>query len=392
MVEVNWASGRVVRDYTFLLDPPGVDERRRRSSRWRRSARRRRRAAVAAAPTSGGRARSAAPRQGEHLYRQARRYAVEDRQGVQARERQPRPDAGRAVPQQRGRVRRQEHEPPAHRRRSSRIPPADEAAATTPTEATKVVHVQAADWRAYRDRVAAAAPTTRGRRVASPRPARSAPRSRTRRQAAQPGKDQLRVSREAGKGAGLARRRPRRSPRKDKALSRSEFAHRRAREDAEGHAAGGRAQDGIKSQTMADLQKQAEATAGSRRRPKRRRPNRRQIATRPQPQPPAANRPCRRPRHRHGGDADTGRGAAGNATTARDAPRAERDARRKPHAPEADRARAKAPEAETAAPAVRRPPRRPRPRPRSSTISSATRRRGRSAPARSVIARPASPA
>src|SRR4029077_2626481 len=40
------------------------------------------------------------------------------------------------------------------------IPPADQPASVAPSEATKVVRVQAADWRAYRDRVAAAAPST----------------------------------------------------------------------------------------------------------------------------------------------------------------------------------------------------------------------------------------
>ena len=32
LVELNWASGRVVREYTFLLDPPGLPRRRLRPS------------------------------------------------------------------------------------------------------------------------------------------------------------------------------------------------------------------------------------------------------------------------------------------------------------------------------------------------------------------------
>src|SRR5207244_10697844 len=40
------------------------------------------------------------------------------------------------------------------------IPPVDQAATTTSTEAKQMVRVQATDWRAYRDRLAAAAPTT----------------------------------------------------------------------------------------------------------------------------------------------------------------------------------------------------------------------------------------
>jgi pilus assembly protein FimV len=33
LVELNWASGRLVREYTMLLDPPGMAARKR----WRRS-------------------------------------------------------------------------------------------------------------------------------------------------------------------------------------------------------------------------------------------------------------------------------------------------------------------------------------------------------------------
>ena len=81
------------------------------------------------------------------------------------------------------------------------IPSADEVTGTTATEATKVVHVQASDWRAYRDRVAAAAPATEGTggRAAGGRIGTAVEEKAP---AAAPGRDQLRVSREAGAGKG----------------------------------------------------------------------------------------------------------------------------------------------------------------------------------------------
>ena len=79
------------------------------------------------------------------------------------------------------------------------VPNADVAAATSPPEAAKIVRMQASDWRAYRDRVAATAPASE---VAAGRSAggkigaavvEAAP-------AAPPGRDQLKVSRDAGPG------------------------------------------------------------------------------------------------------------------------------------------------------------------------------------------------
>ena len=79
------------------------------------------------------------------------------------------------------------------------IPNADVAAATSPPEAAKIVRMQASDWRAYRDRVAATAPASEaatgrsaggkiGAAVVEAVPA------------APPGRDQLKVSRDAGPG------------------------------------------------------------------------------------------------------------------------------------------------------------------------------------------------
>ena len=63
MVEVNWAAGRVVRDYTFLLDPPGSQARD-----GRRSGHARARRARASAPPQ-------APAPPRRLRRRARRTA-----------------------------------------------------------------------------------------------------------------------------------------------------------------------------------------------------------------------------------------------------------------------------------------------------------------------------
>src|SRR5207249_4303349 len=116
MVELNWASGRLVREYTFLLDPPGVT------------------------PTP-----------------------VEPVAPVRLGVPPPRP----------------------------------------PAEAVKVVRMQAADWRAYRDRVAAAAPATEATasRAAGGRIGTAVVDSVP---AAPPGRDQLKVSRDAGGAKGAA--------------------------------------------------------------------------------------------------------------------------------------------------------------------------------------------
>ena len=93
LVEVNWASGRVVRAYTFLLDPPGMPAAG--SGRSRNASRapvpRAARAcadAAAARPqhrqvASGGAAR----RVRQQLQRPARRHAVADRRRMQTAER-----------------------------------------------------------------------------------------------------------------------------------------------------------------------------------------------------------------------------------------------------------------------------------------------------------------
>jgi pilus assembly protein FimV len=138
------------------------------------------------------------------------------------------------------------------------IPPADQLASVPQTEAVKVVKVQAADWRAYRDRVAAAAPSTdatpsrqsAGGKIGTAVEDQASP--------AQAGKDQLRVSREAGKGAGGGAAQAEDATAKDKALreanarvSELEKTVKDLQKAAE-----------LKNQTLAELQSRADAAKG----------------------------------------------------------------------------------------------------------------------------------
>src|SRR5204862_5321453 len=79
------------------------------------------------------------------------------------------------------------------------IPTATEAQATPTPEATRIVRMQASDWRNYRDRVAGAAPESAGS-AARESSGRIGAAVEDRTPAAAPGSDKLRVSREAGAG------------------------------------------------------------------------------------------------------------------------------------------------------------------------------------------------
>ncbi len=202
MVEVNWAAGRLVRDYTFLLDPPGVSPTPvEPSAPVRVGAAPARPVAAPAAPAATTAAPAPAPRaaaggdqyrvqRGDTLSKIANEYKppsvtleqmlvalFNTNEGAFDGNNINRLRAGSIVS----------------------IPSADVAAATTPPEATKIVRMQASDWRAYRDRVAATAPAsevTAGRSAGGRIGAavvESVP-------AAPPGRDQLKVSRDAGPG------------------------------------------------------------------------------------------------------------------------------------------------------------------------------------------------
>jgi pilus assembly protein FimV len=254
IVEVNWATGRVVRNYTFLLDPPGIAVAQavepvapaRAEAAPTRGARGQRPLPTAAA-SKAGEGDTYTVRRGDTLSKIAKEYKPENVSLEQMlvalfRSNESAFD-GRNM----------------NRLRSGQIlsiPPVDQAAATTPTEATKVVRVQASDWRAYRDRVAAAAPTTEAgeRRQAAGGKITTAVEEKG--AAAQAGKDQLKVSREAGKGAAAGAAVAEDAAAKDRALRE---ANARVAELEKSLKDMQKAVE-LKSQTMSDLQKQADAT------------------------------------------------------------------------------------------------------------------------------------
>jgi len=83
------------------------------------------------------------------------------------------------------------------------VPSADVAAATPAGEATRTVRIQAADWRGYQDRLAGAAPPAE---AAAGRVAAGSIGTKVEEQlpTAVPGRDQLKVSPQVGKGAAAA--------------------------------------------------------------------------------------------------------------------------------------------------------------------------------------------
>ena len=138
------------------------------------------------------------------------------------------------------------------------VPQGDQIAAVPQSEATQVVRVQAADWRAYRDRVAGAAPATDATAARQSASGRITTAVEDKASAAQPGKDQLRVSREAGKGAAAGTALAEDLAAKDKALSE---ANSRVAELEKTVRDLQRAVE-LKNQTMSSLQTSAEAAKG----------------------------------------------------------------------------------------------------------------------------------
>jgi len=254
IVEVNWATGRVVRNYTFLLDPPGIAVAQavepvapaRAEAAPARGARGQRPLPTAAG-SKAGEGDTYTVRRGDTLSKIAREYKPEnvslEQMLVALFLSNESAFDGRNM----------------NRLRSGHIltiPPVDQAAATTPSEATKVVRVQASDWRAYRDRVAAAAPTTEAgeRRQAAGGKITTAVEEKG--AATQAGRDQLRVSPEAGKGAAAGAAVAEDAAAKDRALREANArvaALEKSLKDMQ------KAVE-LKSQTMSDLQKQADAT------------------------------------------------------------------------------------------------------------------------------------
>ncbi len=216
MVELNWAAGRVVREYTFLLDPPGLAApapavepvapvRAGASTTGPRAA-----AAAPSTAAASGTGSTVSPgasgARGSSSNRPANAYTVRRGDSLTSIANQLRPDA---VSLEQMLVALFKANPDAfdgenmNRLRAGTIltvPPAAELSATSSPDALRVVRVQAKDWRTYRDRVAAnaTASDSAGSRQTG---GRITTQVQERTPAAQPGGDQVRVSRDAG-GAG----------------------------------------------------------------------------------------------------------------------------------------------------------------------------------------------
>src|SRR5512146_1684090 len=271
LVELDWASGRVVREYTFLLDPPGMTLAAGASepitpaqagTPARTAAAPAPRAPAAAAATTtaapgaggGAAAGAAAPASGDQ-------YTVKHGDTLQKIAAQFKP-ADATLDQMLAALFTRNQAAfdgdNMNRLRAGAIltiPNAADTQSTPATEATKIVRMQASDWRAYRDRVAAAAPASAGgaTREAAGRIGAAVEDATP---AAAPGADKLRVSRQAGagKGAGSAEDAIARDQQLKDAQTRIAALEKTIAEMQ-------RAVE-LKSQALAQLQQQAEAAKG----------------------------------------------------------------------------------------------------------------------------------
>ncbi len=262
LVELDWASGRVVREYTFLLDPPGMPMAAatepvaptRAGTPARTSAAPAQRAPSATASTgttasgasAGASGEQYSVRRGDTLQRIATQYKPADATLDQMlaalfSRNQAAFEGGNMNRLRAGAI--------------LDIPSAADTQAAAAPDATKIVRIQASDWRTYRDRVAAAAPAAAGggTRESSGRIG-AAVEDRT--PAAAPGSDKLQVSREAGTG-------------KSGAAAEDAIARDQQLKDAQSRIAAlektiaemQRAVE-LKNQTLAQLQTQAETAKG----------------------------------------------------------------------------------------------------------------------------------
>ena len=200
LVEVNWASGRVVRAYTFLLDPPGVGAPTPVDpvTPPRAGAGAPRAAALAAAPGAAPAARSSGAagsaytvRRGDTLYRIASdnkpSSATLDQMLIALYANNKEAFDGNMNRLRAGAI--------------LNIPSPEAAGAVSAAEATKSVRMQASDWRSYQDKVAGSAPAADGggARAATGKIGTTVEEKSP---AAAPGRDQLKVSPQAGAAKG----------------------------------------------------------------------------------------------------------------------------------------------------------------------------------------------
>jgi pilus assembly protein FimV len=208
MVELNWASGRVVREYTFLLDPPGVATpavaepiapARTGAARTGTATTPRASTAPTNAPTTSLAAAAGGDqyrvKSGDTLNKIAGQNKSADVTLDQMLVALFKSNESAFDDKNMNRLRRGA---------IMTIPSAADAAATETVEATRIVRMQASDWRSYRDRVAAAAPAAQGggSRASGGRIGTAVAEATP---AAPLGRDQLKVSREvATKGQAAA--------------------------------------------------------------------------------------------------------------------------------------------------------------------------------------------
>jgi len=255
MVELNWASGRVVRKYTFLLDPPGVSAPAVAEpiSPARTGAARTAAAPAPAAPrastatttqSGGGGGNQYTVKSGDTLAKIAGQFKPNDATLDQMLVAFLNRNQNAFDEQNINRLRRGA---------IMSVPSAADAAATDSTEATRIVRMQAADWRSYRDRVAGSAPAASGgasRETAGrigPAVAETTP-------AAPPGRDQLKVSREANAKAGVAEERIARDKQLTEAQARIAALEKTVRDLQRTIE--------IKNESLAQVQSQADASKG----------------------------------------------------------------------------------------------------------------------------------
>src|SRR5439155_8402189 len=149
IVEVNWATGRVVRNYTFLLDPPGASEKQAVApaapairadaapSRGARAERQERSALAAAASPKAGQADTYTVRKGDTLSKIAKVYKPENVSLEQMLVALFRNNESAFDDKNMNRLRSGQ---------ILSVPAADQTAGVTQSDAAKVVRVQADDW------------------------------------------------------------------------------------------------------------------------------------------------------------------------------------------------------------------------------------------------------
>ena len=259
IVEISWATGRVVRDYTFLLDPPGGETQavapapaivaESTPAQAPRAARVPAQAPAAAGPAAGTEGAYTVKR-GDTLSKIAKDYKPENVSLEQMLVATFRSNESAFDGKNMNRLRSGQ---------IITIPPPDQIAAVTPTDAATVVKTQSADWRAYRDHVAAVAPVADGTQARQSASGKIGTTVEDKAGAAQPGGDKLQVSRAATKGAaGGAIATAENATANDKALrdanarvAELEKTVRDLQKAAE-----------LRNQTMADLQARADSAKG----------------------------------------------------------------------------------------------------------------------------------